>query len=123
MADDVWDEALFRAVRLAISDPGSVLPRDENYRESVPNWSARAVMLIINAHITQVLDDADEAVAEIIDPKPWSMPIEYYAHGTTAADRRESGERKREMKRNAARGTAREVLAALESMFGARRGS
>jgi hypothetical protein len=35
-------------IRRAIGDPGSIVPR--GHGESVPNWSARAVLLAIDEH-------------------------------------------------------------------------
>lgn len=34
-------------IRRAVSDPGSIVPRGDNYEEPIPHWSARAVIEIL----------------------------------------------------------------------------
>ncbi len=49
----------FTALRLAISDPGSITPRlkdgDEDIAESISNWGARAVTILLGLPITPSL--------------------------------------------------------------------
>lgn len=40
---------LARDIRQAVADPGSFLPRGNNYEEPVPRWSSRAVVRVIEA--------------------------------------------------------------------------
>lgn len=52
-------EPLFRLVRRAAGDPGSVLPRRQGYgidqdeQESMPNWQARAVLAALEPYLTE----------------------------------------------------------------------
>jgi hypothetical protein len=61
------ENELFTAVRLAISDPGSVLPRDRHgqYAELVTHWGARAVMEVIRERAAEVERERDELLAAV----------------------------------------------------------
>jgi hypothetical protein len=94
------ENELFTAVRLAISDPGSVLPRDRHgqYAELVTHWGARAVMEVIRERAAEVERERDELRAAVtrvrllIDqPNPRYVSIApsvilYALDGTDATD-------------------------------------
>ncbi len=44
MSDERWTAETEELVAQAIGDPGSLLPRGDNYRETIPRWGMRAVL-------------------------------------------------------------------------------
>ena len=55
-----------KAVRLAVWDPGAILPRGDDYTEPVASWQARAVLEAVRRFIAApaVLDDSDRPHVE-----------------------------------------------------------
>jgi hypothetical protein len=47
-------DVMLAQVRLRISDPGAFTPRGDDYTEPIPAWSARAVLLYVDAVLGKV---------------------------------------------------------------------
>jgi hypothetical protein len=60
------DIGLLATARHAIADPGSILPRKDG--ETVPNWSARAVLSALEA--SEVMADVEDALDFVIEISP-----------------------------------------------------
>ena len=57
-ADVIRDRGLLMAITQAIGDPGSFLPRGDDYQEPVTSWSARAVLLVVHRVAATVAEEA-----------------------------------------------------------------